>query len=153
MSEEERTRRKIARAVMKRAWFTFRRSSLGWRTCLMMAWRTVRLKLPVYHSKVYGTTYENRQLKIRSLMNCSELDIHLFFQREEDNVFDKNAIRIIAEVKNRHKTQIGYVSREWARRIAPYLDQGHQAMVLFSQITGDPERGRFLGVNYEFILL
>lgn len=152
MSEKEMKRRKIARAVMRRAWYTFRRSCLSWRVCLQMAWRTVRCMQPVYYSKVHGTTYENRQDTLRSLLNCHEQDIRLFFQREEDNVYDKNAIRIIAEVKDKYEAQIGYVSREWARRIAPYLDQGHEAMVLISQITGDPERGRFLGVNYEFSL-
>jgi hypothetical protein len=153
MSEKEIRRRKIARAVMKNAWSTFKRCMLSWSTCLKVCWRTVRFLAPIHHSKARGTTFYNRQEALRRLSLYPVRDIKLALQRDLRNQFDTNAIAIIAEVKNKGEAVVGYVSKELAVELAPIIESGHKIITILDCITGIDRREGFLGLNFSYIII
>lgn len=109
--------------------------------------------LPIWHSKARGTTFGNRQDVLRRLTRYSPSDIGLYFEREPNNEFDANAIKIIAIVRNHGFALVGYVSKELASGLAPMLDEGHEAAVFFNGITGSDEGGYNFGLNFDFVIL
>ena len=153
MSDKEAKRRKIIKQVMRKAWVTFRRCMLTWSTCLRIAWKTVRCLLTVYHSKVKGTTFNNRQRLLRRLSLYPINKITLRIERELGNLFDPNAIRIIAKVKGKGEADIGYISKELALDLAPIIDLGNTILIMIDSITGSNRSGGFLGVNFNYIVI
>lgn len=153
MSEKEFKRRKIAKAVLCKAWRTFKSCMLSWRTCLRICWRTVRFMLPIRHSKARGTTFGNRQDVLRRLNRYSPSDIGLYFEREPNNEFDTNAIKIVAVVRNHGSAIVGYVSKDLASGLAPMLDEGHEAAIFLNGITGSDVGGFKFGLNFDFVIL
>lgn len=61
-------------------------------------------------TKVVGTTFENRQEKLKYLRNIRKEDIKLFLEHEEDNKYDENAIKVIAKQEN-NTYHIGYINK------------------------------------------
>ncbi|MGB4590239.1 MAG: HIRAN domain-containing protein [Clostridiaceae bacterium] len=153
MSEKEYIRRKIAKEVMRKAWFTFKNCMLSWRTCLIIRWRTVRFLTPIRHTKIRGTTFNNRQEILRRLSQYPVRDIRLSFLREPDNAHDTNAIVVMATVRNKGSAGVGYLSREISSWLAPIIDSGGEIVVMLSDITGVNREGSFLGMNLEYIML
>jgi len=64
--------------------------------------------------KVAGVTFENRQDKIKKMKGGDKI----ILQREPDNSYDKNAIRVLTQLGE----HIGYISKIQARFYAPKLD-------------------------------
>jgi hypothetical protein len=155
MSDLQRKHYRIGSAVFKEAWALKKRTilfSLHIRTALKLAWRTVRSLLFMHHSKVYGTTFDGRQVVLKRLAQYPEKDIILKFEREPDNQFDSNAIKIIAHVKSKGSAAIGYVSKNIAANVAPMIDAGFIPIVLFAGITGSAGSG-YLGCNFKYCLI
>jgi hypothetical protein len=153
MSERELKRRRIAKAVMSKAWFTFKRCMLSWRTCLKICWRTVRFIAPIRHTKAVGTSFGNRQEILRRLFHYPASEIKLNLLREPDNAYDANAILIVATVRNRGSAAVGYLSREISSWLAPLIDSGREVAAIFCEITGANREGAYLGMNLEYVLL
>ena len=152
MSSKEFRRRKIARQVMKSTWSMFRRCLLSFSTCLRICWKIVRFLTPVHHTKARGTSFGNRQKVLSRLSLYNASDIVLSFLREPSNAYDSNAVAILASVQGKGSVIAGYLSRELAAEIAPFLDSGGSAVVLFNTITGFELNGNYLGLNFSFIL-
>ena len=99
-----------------------------------------------YHSKLVGVSFEGRQ-EVIAKMNKDD-DIR--FRREPDNGFDSNAIAVdalIYETKNKAKwTPIGYIARDKNAELALILDEGKEASIKISEITGDGVSKHY-GVN------
>lgn len=153
MTAKENQRRKIARAVMFEAWRTYRRCLLSFGTCLRICWRTVRCQLTIYHSKVRGTTFGKRQEVIRRLSAYATSDIRLSLQRDQENTYHPNAIRVVATVRNKGSMLIGYIGRELADSLAPILDDGGVVVAMLNSITGLDRMEGYLGLNYDFVIL
>lgn len=74
--------------------------------------------------KVVGVTFTNegtgekRSEIIRELMNKPTQDISVQLIREPENKYDMNAIKVLADDK-----QIGYIGKEYAKIIAPMMDE------------------------------
>jgi hypothetical protein len=105
---------------------------------------------------VKGVTFKNdngtkRQSILRALMKYQSNQVSLHLQRELDNPYDTNAIKIIASVDYKGSAQVGYVSKEIAEEMARLIDLGRIVIVFFEGITG--EEPSYLGLNYSYILL
>jgi len=83
----------------------------------------------VYTTRVVGVTFEGRQRVVSLLVPGESLQL----RREPNNVHDSNAIR----VDRLNGQQVGYISRELARQIAPVLDKlGGIAPAAVIELTG-----------------
>jgi hypothetical protein len=160
MSKREENRRKIASYVFKRAWKLFKKQGAKYMytfaTCLKLAWRIVRGYAHLSFSKVRGVSFKNsdgksRQSVIAALRKYSPEQISLYFEREPDNPYDPNAIKVMAKVAGKGSAQIGYVAKELAEYISVELDLNRKAVVILEDITGVPSR--MLGVNFRYILV
>jgi hypothetical protein len=154
MSDKERKRRDICRAVLKEAWRVFKRSSIQlFRSALLLAWKTVRCSIKIHYSKVRGVSFENRQDILRRLSYYKPQDIVLSFQSEANNPLDENAIKIIASIKGKGSAAIGYLSKEISVVVLPELKQNRQAIVMFNEITGLDRESGHLGCNFSYAIL
>ncbi len=154
-SAKEQKRRSIARAVFREAWRYHRRTvlfTLTLATSLKIAWQTVRSLIRIHYSKVYGV--KRRQDILWKLKQYRPEDVILYFSRQRDNMFDPNAVQIIAAAKHnsQEKAVLGYLQHELAAITAPALDSGMQALVIFDRITGAGSKG-LLGCNFSYLLI
>ncbi len=66
-----------------------------------------------------GTSFENRQERLSFLRQFSPEDLSVTLEREPDNRYDQNAIRIVVHIRSiRRRTVIGYVPKGLARELA-----------------------------------
>ena len=87
-----------------------------------------------FNTKVVGVTFENRQSALASL----EAGVELSLVRRPSNEYDPNAIAV--ELKD--GTQLGFLNRHLARRIAPVMDEGIEYDAAVSAVTGGPAQDR-----------
>lgn len=158
MSKRESNRRQLASSVFKEAWRLYKKGVkwfYSFSTCLRLAWRSVRNICEFKYSKVKGVSFSNdngvsRQTVIKALTKYSYSQTSLYLEREFNNPYDNNAIRIIAKVANKGSAQIGYLSKEIAAEVAPKLDIGYSSVVVLERITGFNSGN--LGVNFKYAL-
>lgn len=149
MSDKERTRRSIVRAVCIQAWRLIKRASVNSLSlAFKLAWQIIRLKTKFYFSKVRGVTFDQRQKILMRLALYPSKDVRLSFVREPHNPFDPKAIKVVAEVKGKGAAMIGYVAKDLADRVTPEIDSGKQVLVMFEGITGSNKD--LLGCNFSF---
>ncbi len=114
---------------------------------MVRAWITV--KLHAIQTKAAGVTHGNRQ-KLLGRFTRYKLDyITITLQRERDNSYDPNAVKIVAEVRNKGAAVIGYINRELAAALAPLLDKGATIASRFMEVTGGSEPYLNYGLNLE----
>lgn len=76
------------------------------------AWRLVKLPITI---RAAGTTFENRQERLKFLQQFKQEDLAVTLEREKDNKFDSNAIQIVVHIKPIHRrTVIGYIPKGMA---------------------------------------
>ena len=98
------------------------------------AWRRVKFSMTI---RAAGTTFENRQDRLKFLQQFKMEDLTVTLEREPDNKFDSNAIRIVVHIKPiSKKTIIGYVPRSYARELSKVIDIGVQIKATLKQIIG-----------------
>lgn len=154
MSDKEKHRRRVCKAVLNEAWRVFIRTGrliYKFSLCLKLAWKTIRSKLRLIYSKVRGVTFDNRQELLYRLAKYPASDVLLSFIREPDNPVDSNAVAIAATVVGKGTAKIGYLSKELAVEVAPILDIGKDAVVVFEGITGTSKLQ--LGCNLCFAII
>ncbi len=83
-----------------------------------------------FNTKAVGVTFEDRQ----SLLSGLEPGTELRLQRQPDNEFDSNAIAVTLL----DGTQLGYLNRALAGRLAPVMDAGESYSAAVSAVTGGP---------------
>lgn len=93
------------------------------------------LNFPLY-TKIAGVTYNNRQ---EYLSNCNRGD-KLTLVRFPNNPYDRNAIGIFY-----NNLQLGFIKKELAEKLAPYMDQGQNITCTIVEITGG--NGYLYGAN------
>ena len=80
-----------------------------------------------------------------------EKDTPVYLEREPENPYDPNAIAVYAEIPYHGDKQIGYVPREIAADIAPYIDEGYiptaRIIALFGGEPGKPTRSLALSIT------
>lgn len=93
-----------------------------------------------FYTKVVGVTIDNRQAIIKNLKIGEKLNL----VREKYNKFDSNAIAVYSNEK-----QIGYLPKERAKAISPYMDKGKRYSCYIENITGGGEYN--IGVNIKIV--
>ena len=98
------------------------------------AWAQVKNTMKV---RAAGTTFENRQERLQFLKQFHPNDLSVTLEREPDNEFDNNAIRIVVHIKPiRRKTVIGYLPKWLARELSKVIDMGIRVQAFLMQIIG-----------------
>lgn len=94
--------------------------------------------------KVKGVTKENRQAALQHLRRYDPRDVSVRLQREPGNLYDDNAVAVVAAVRGRGAYKMGYLPRAAAVALAPLMDAGKAISSDFQGV-----RGGFLpGINY-----
>lgn len=98
------------------------------------AWQRVKLSMTV---RAAGTTFGNRQQCLEFLKQFQSKDLSVTLEREANNRYDSNAIRIVAHIHSlSKKTVIGYVPKGLSRELAKVIDRGIQIKATLIQIIG-----------------
>lgn len=89
------------------------------------------------YTKIMGVTKQNENgQNIQEILSELSPYTTLSFQREPNNPYDQNAIKIYAD-----GVHIGYISAELAEKIAPQLDSGDQELFgEIEEVTGGGEK-------------
>lgn len=108
------------------------------------AWQQVKSPMVI---RAAGTTFENRQERIKFLKSFHHDDLTITLEREPSNQIDSNAIQIVVHIKSiSRKTVIGYVPKETARGISKVIDMGIQVNASLMQFIGGYRYKESLGV-------
>ena len=98
------------------------------------AWKWAKLSMTI---KAAGTTFGNTQQCLEFLKQFKPEDLRVTLEREPDNEFDNNAIKIVVHIQPiSKKTVIGYIPKEFARELAKVIDCGIQVKANLIQIIG-----------------
>ena len=96
-------------------------------------------------TRLVGVSYEGRQ-QVASLLKVGET---VFLVRDENNIYDRNAIRVIRG----DKSQVGFVNRDLAARLATILDQCEGVLrAQVAALTGGYDPSSFRGALIRFDL-
>jgi len=94
-----------------------------------------------YHSKIVGTTFENRQ----DILAHLEGDESLRVRREPENQYDPRAVAVEVDIKGKWYP-VGYIAKDKNKDIAEALDAGRDVEIKISEVTGG-DKGKNLGMN------
>ena len=94
-----------------------------------------------YHSKIVGTTFENRQDILAHLEGNESLRV----RREPENQYDPRAVAVDVDIKGKWYP-VGYIAKDKNKDIAEALDAGRDVEIKISEITGG-DKGKNLGMN------
>ena len=79
------------------------------------------------------------------LDNQVSIELH----REKENIFDSNAVKVIAAVSGKGKAALGYLNRTLAAVIAPLMDKGKRILSTFRAVTGGESLHLTYGLSFE----
>nr|DAW55329.1 MAG TPA: ATP dependent helicase [Caudoviricetes sp.] len=94
-----------------------------------------------YHSKIVGTTFENRQDILAHLEGSESLRV----RREPENQYDTRAVAVDVDIKGKWYP-VGYIAKDKNKDIAEALDAGREVEIKISEVTGG-DKGKNLGMN------
>lgn len=117
---------------------------------MVKAWALV--KLPNVLTKVAGVTYGKRQTALEHLTHYRPQDIRISLYRGEHNTADKNAVAVIAAVRDKGAYTIGYLPRAFAAFIAPLMDKGRDIKSRLVEVCGGQELYLNYGMRIEVIV-
>ncbi|MGN0655618.1 MAG: HIRAN domain-containing protein [Ruminiclostridium sp.] len=112
---------------------------------MVRAWVTVKLRR--IETKTAGVTQERRQQLLARLRRYDREDVTITLEREVGNLYDSNAVKIIAAVRGKGSAVMGYINRTLAQAIAPLLDKGKAVKAALINVTGGNEYRRNYGLN------
>lgn len=87
-------------------------------------------------AKVAGVTHDNRQRLIERLSAYSHYKITISLQRDKANIFDTNAIAVIASVQGKGSAIVGYIQAMTAFKLAMLIDKGIKLKAMLAGIVG-----------------
>ena len=67
------------------------------------AWKRVKLSMTI---RAAGTTFENRQERIQFIQQFKPEDLSVTLEREPNNIYDTNAIKIVIHILSIAKRQL-----------------------------------------------
>lgn len=102
---------------------------------------TENMKEVQYHSKIVGTTFENRQDILAHLEGNESLRV----RREPENQYDPRAVVVDVDIKGKWYP-VGYIAKYRNKDIAEALDAGREVEIRISEVTGG-DKGKNLGMN------
>lgn len=91
------------------------------------AWKIINERKIYTH--VAGVSFNNRKAVLAMVDDAMQdkTEFHTRFEREPDNEFDKNAVKVnvyFGAIEDTKPIQLGYLPAEIAKLIAPLLDRG-----------------------------
>lgn len=102
---------------------------------------TKNMKEVNYHSKIVGTTFENRQDILAHLEGNESLRV----RREPENQYDPRAVSVDVDIKGKWYP-VGYIAKDKNKDIAEALDAGREVEIKISEVTGG-SKGKNFGMN------
>ena len=87
-------------------------------------------------SKVAGVTHSNRQQLIARLAAYQPEQIAVSLRRDKENIFDQNAIAVIAAVSGKGTAVIGHIPALAALKLARLMDVGIAVKAMLEGIVG-----------------
>lgn len=121
------------------------RQGLSRRAAMLRAWLTVKLRR--IETKTAGVTQERRQQLLARLRRYDREDVTITLERDTRNLYDSNAVKIIAAVRGKGSAVMGYINRTLAQAIAPLLDKGKAVKAALISVTGGNEYRRNYGLS------
>lgn len=98
------------------------------------AWKRVKLSITI---RAAGTTFENRQERIQFIQQFKPEDLSVTLEREPNNIYDTNAIKIVIHILSiAKKAVVGYIPKGLAGDLAKVIDAGIQIKASLIQIIG-----------------
>lgn len=98
------------------------------------AWKRVKLSMTI---RAAGTTFENRQERLQFLKQFPQKGLTVTLEREPNNPYDKNTIRIVVHILSlAKKTVVGFVPKGLTKELAKVLDMGIPVKASLMQIIG-----------------
>lgn len=98
------------------------------------AWKRVKLSMTI---RAAGTMAENRQERLKFLQQFQVESLNVTLEREKENIFDKNAIKIVVHIPLIHRmTVIGYIPKGLSKELAKVFDAGVNVNATLKQIIG-----------------
>lgn len=99
--------------------------------------------------RVSSVTFSNIQERLRFLSQFRPQDLTVTLEREENNSFDVNAVKVRVHIPAiRKQTVIGYIPAQIARELAKVLDIGCEVKATLKGITG----GYSYTENYGYLI-
>ena len=90
----------------------------------------------IFTTRVAGTTYENRQELLAELSMLNQSDYPpCRLEPEPTNAYDPNAIKVMVAIAPGEVKHAGYIPKDLAKQIAPYLE-GEALMCSIVEING-----------------
>ena len=114
---------------------------------MVQAWITVKLRRIV--TKAAGVTHGNRQMLLHRLAAYNPEQVSIELHREKENIFDSNAVKVIAAVSGKGKAALGYLNRTLAAVIVPLMDKGKRIVSTFRAVTGGESLHLTYGLSFE----
>lgn len=87
-------------------------------------------------SKVAGVTHSNRQQLLARLTTYQLDQITVSLRRDKANIFDPNAIAVVAAVEGKGSATVGYIPALAAVKLARLMDVGINLNATLSGIVG-----------------
>lgn len=111
-----------------------RKTGLSLSAAFRAAWKKVKLQMVV---RVNGVTFSNIQERLQFLSQFRPQDLTVSLEREADNSFDTNAIKVRVHIPSiRKQTEIGYIPAQIAKELAKAIDIGCEIKATLKGIIG-----------------
>lgn len=114
--------KEIRKKVMQIANRLHYKSGLDKSMALAKAWRLI--KTHAVSTRVVGTSFDNRQNVLAFLKSYQSEQVSVRLMRDSSNAFDKNAVAVVAVVKDKVSAVIGYLPKAVANVVAVLMDKG-----------------------------
>ncbi len=96
--------------------------------------------------KVRGVTVGRRQAALQHLLRYDPKDVSIRLEREPGNLYDANAVAVVAAVRGRGSYKMGYLGRPVAAVLAPLMDAGKAIRGGFGGVLGGYLPGMSFGM-------
>lgn len=111
-----------------------RKTGLSLSASFKAAWKKVKLQMVV---RVSGVTFSNIQERLQFLSQFRPQDLTVSLEREADNSFDTNAIKVRIHIPAIKKQAIvGYIPAQIAKELAKAIDIGCEIKATLKGIIG-----------------
>lgn len=98
------------------------------------AWQIVKGRQLI--ARISGVTYGTRQKALRKLEKYDAGAIGVTLERESNNAYDCNAIKVLVHVGAGAQYHLGFIPKDLAVLLAPLLDKGIELTAHFRTVTG-----------------
>ncbi len=104
------------------------------RNAVATAWKLIRYR--ALRTKINGTSFDNRQNVLQLLCKYNPADVTVKLVRDRLNAFDRNAVAVVASVKDKVRAVIGYLPKAVASTTAVLMDKGFKVSADTLSIVG-----------------